>query len=802
MFRNYLNISIRNFFRQKQNSLINLSGLALGITVSLFIFLYIKAEISYEKSYPEHHLIYRLASTTWAKSSPPACEEIQKYIPQIKNGGRLALLQGISNILVIENQHYPVRNGYFADQSILDIFSRKVLSGDPGNSLTRPFTMVLTKSLASTLFGDINPVGKSIKFAIGKIEEAPQLEITAVIEDFPKNSHLKIEYLVSMPTFYKYTDESWTQSRTWMVMYTYLTFKNLRDVETAKSRLYDFQVHFLVNDQFKEENIHSSGNFYQLHPISGIHLTSHREQEMGANSDIRYVYIFGGLGVLIILVASANFINIYITQSLKRSKEVGIRKVTGAYKGQLIRQFIFEAYLYSIVAAVIALILCILLLPLFNNITNLYFNINELVSIDHMMILVLLILIVGILSGGYPAVFISGFKITDAFKMNQLPRSSLSLSRKVLIVFQFMIAIFMIISSIAIYQQLQYFRNRDLGFDKENVMTVYTYGEFNYAFLSSRSYIYNRLLEHPGIEKVGATSNLMGNIQSVEFLLPDGREYDRDNLKMMRFFRSDEGFIPTMNLQLIAGRNFDPVKDSSAAFIINEATMRALELDDPVGTLATNTAFGTRGEIVGVMKDFNFASLHEEIEPLVLTYRPEWASTLVIKIKGDQVKSALKHVEETVKELAPGTLFHYNFIDENLNQLYHSEDKMGTIFKIFAMLAILISCMGLYGIAAYTSELRTKEIGIRKAFGASASNILFMLCKSYFSLILIALVIAIPAANYFITEWMTNFAYHEDLNGWIFLISGILVFVTAVIAVSSKALRAANINPAHSLRFE
>ncbi len=802
MFQNYLITTFRNLFRHKQNSLINLAGLALGITVSLFIFLYIKAEISYEKSYTDHRLTYRLASKSWAKSSPPACEEIQKYIVQIKNGGRLAQLQGISNIIVIEDQHHPVRNGYFADQSIIDIFSRKVLSGDQGNALSRPFTLVLTKSLANTLFGDSNPIGKSIKFAMGKMDEAPLFEITAVIEDFPKNSHLKIDYLVSMPTFYKYLPEEWTQSRTWMVMYTYLLFKNRADVEAINSRLYDFQVHYLVNDNYKEENIHSSGDYYQLHPISDIHLTSHREQEMGANSDISYIYIFGGLAILILLVASANFINIYITQSLKRSKEVGIRKVTGAYKGQLIRQFIFEAYLYTVMAALMALILCGLLLPLFNEITNLNFTLYQLFSIDHLYMLLIVVLVVGILSGGYPAFFISGFKIADAVKINQLPRSSLSLARKVLIVLQFMIAIFMIISSIVIYQQLKYIRNKDLGFDRENIVAVFTYGDFNYQFLSNRSFIYNQLLSHPGIISVGATSNLMGNIQSVEYLLPDGKEFDRSRLKLMRFFRSDEGFIPTMNIELIAGRNFDPVTDSSTAFIINETTARILELEEPVGMMATNTTFGTTGEIVGVMKDFNFASLHQEIEPLVLTYRPEWASTLLVKLSGDQIRQALEYIEKTVKSVAPGTLFHYDFIDANLNQLYSSEDKMSMIFKIFSLLAILISCMGLYGIAAYTSELRTKEIGIRKAFGASSIRILFMLCRSYLSLILIALVIAIPLANYFITEWMRSFAYHTDIGWWIFLLSGLIVLFTALTAVSSRSIRAANINPAHSLRNE
>ena len=802
MLKNYLITTFRNFFRQKQNSLINLAGLALGIIVSLFIFLYINEEISYEKSYPDHQLIYRLASSQWAKSSPPACEEIIKYFPQIKNGGRLTHFQGNTNIMIFDDRHFPVNNGYLADQGIIDIFSRKVITGDRDHALERPYTLVLTESLAETLFGKTDPVGKSVKFAFGRTADAQLFEITAVIEDFPKNSHLKIEHLVSMPTFYKYLPEDWTQSRTWMVMYTYLKFKNQEEVKAAQSGLFDFQLNYLPKDNNQEDIIHKSGNYFELHPIAGIHLTSHREQEMGANSDIHYIYIFGGLAFMIILVASANFINIYITQSLKRSKEVGIRKVTGAFKGQLIRQFIFEAYIYTIMAVLIALLLCGLLLPVFNNITNLNFTIKQLLSLDHLYMILILVLIVGILSGGYPAFFISGFKIADAVKINQIPRSSLSLSRKVLIILQFMIAIFMIISTIVIYKQLKYMRNKDLGFDKENIVAVYTYGDFNYKFLSNRSFIYDQLLSHPGILQVGATSNLMGNIQSVEFLLPDGREYDRNIKGVMRFFRSDDKFIPAMNIELVAGRNFNPVSDSSGAFIINETTARALDLDDPVGTMATNITFGTHGPIVGVMKDFNFASLHQQIEPLVLTYDPERASTLVVKLSGKNTRETLNNIEKTIQEIAPGTLFHYDYIDERLNNLYISEDKMGTIFKIFSVLAILISCMGLYGIAAYTSELRTKEIGIRKAFGASAIRILFMLCRSYLSLIFIALVIAIPLANYFITEWMRGFAFQTDIGWWIFLFSGGLVLITALLAVTTRSIHAANTNPAHSLRFE
>jgi putative ABC transport system permease protein len=359
----------------------------------------------------------------------------------------------------------------------------------------------------------------------------------------------------------------------------------------------------------------------------------------------------------------------------------------------------------------------------------------------------------------------------------------------------------MISSTLIISSQLEYFRNKDLGFDKDHVIAVHTYGDFGGAFLNNREYIYNELKKHPGIVQTGATTNLIGSISSVEFLLPEGMEYEFDN-DFMRFSRCDEGFIPTLGIEIIDGRNFNPITDSSGAFIVNEKVVEMLGLEEPVGTMAMNTAFRSRGQIVGVMKDFNFASLHNEIEPLVLSYRPEWSGTLVAKLSGDQIKESVSYIESIVKNVAPGSLFAYEFLDESLNNLYLSEDKMSKIFKIFSFLAIFISCMGLYGLAAYSAELRTKEIGIRKAFGASILKILVLLSKVYVILVLIAFAIAIPVSNYFVTEWPKNFAYRTRVEWWTFVISGILVGFIALIAVSGKSIHAARGNPSQALRAE
>jgi len=632
MLRNYILIGLRHILRQKGNSIINLSGLALGLSVSLFIVQYIHSELQFEKEYPNYQNIYRLASGRWAKSSPPAAEAIKEYFPEINESGRLALFRGGSNIVVINGSHHPVNNGYYSDPSILRIFERKLLHGSEEDQLKRPFTIVLTSTLANTLFKDRNPVGESIIFAFGSLQNARQYEITGVIEDFPKNSHLKMEYLVSMSTFTEHYPEGWANSRTWKVTYTYVSFTRQIDYENVQSKIVEFQYDHQVTDRYTRENLDEYGDYFELQPITDIHLKSHREQEMGPNSHMRYIYIFGGLAVLIIMVASANFINIFVTQALKRSREVGIRKVTGAYRTQLITQFMLEAFLHACISTIIAILLCILALPLFNEIANQNFSYYDFLQKEYLLAILILIAGVTLLSGGYPSIFISGFKAAESIKINQLPRSSLSNARKALIVFQFIIAIFMISSTLIISDQLEFFRTKDLGFEKDHVITVGTYGDFNNEFHQRKEYVYQEMKRHPGILEVGATSNLIGNISSVEFLLPDGMEYTFGRESFMRFFRSDEGFIPTMGIELVEGRNFNPVTDSSGAFIINEKVVEMLGLDNPVGTPATNTALGTKGTIVGIMKDFNFASLHNEIEPLAICVNTNVIRYAIIRI--------------------------------------------------------------------------------------------------------------------------------------------------------------------------
>jgi putative ABC transport system permease protein len=692
--------------------------------------------------------------------------------------------------------------GFFSDNSAFEIFDIDIIKGDQQTPLERPNTMVLSKSTAQTIFGDSEAVGKTIELT-GFGERPLDFEITAIMEDFPVNSHLDFTYLISMPTLYNLLPDNWTSSRTWKAMYTYVLFRDDADMQDVNAKLREFQYNYL-DDILEPERIDEIGDFVELHPITDIHLNSHREQEMGPNSDKSYIYIFSALAVLIILIASANFINIFTSQAIKRLREIGIRKVLGAYRTQLARQFLGESFLLTIFAALIALVLCSAVLPVFNDLSSLNLQAADIFSGRFILMMLSLVVIVGLISGAYPALLLSRMHAVNAFKGDKLPGSTINFVRKGLIILQFGISAFMIISTVIIAQQMNYIRTRDLGFTHEGVVSVRVYGDVQGEVVNNRETIKNSLLAHHAISSVAATSDLMGHISSVEFLLPDGLEYQKF-MPEMRFVRTDESFIETMGIELLEGSSFPNVAlpDSVTYFIVNEKVVEGWQMEEsPIGMMAQNMAMGTRGEIVGVMKNFNFASLREEIEPLVIQYQPSWVGNLLVRIEGESVKSAIAHIEKTIKEISPGSLFSYKFLDDTLAELYWSEQNMTRIFQLFSILAIIISCMGLFGLASYSSRLRIKEIGIRKAFGASIPKIIFLLSRNYLKLIGIAFLIAIPVSNYFLSEWLENFAFRIDISWWVFLLAGIVVIAIGFSAIIGQSLKAAHANPVDSLRIE
>ena len=792
MITNYFKIAFRNLIKQKAYSLFNLLGLALGISCGLLLTLHIKEELSYEKDFPKHDRIYRVVTTEWSKSSPPLAGEMIKFFPEIKSIVRFADRGTRVANSAIDRQ--AEISGYFADSSVVEVFDLKRVAGNPKQALSEPNTIVLTKSTAQKFYGKQDPVGKKMKF--GKEE----LWVKGVVEDLPENSHLKFDYLASMPTFYLNVPPDWTSNRGWMFGWTYVLFNNNADVKKAQARLKDFFLKYYEAVSDEKDRI-AQAESIRLQPLTDIHLKSNLIQEMGANSSIIYIYIFIAVELLILIAACVNFINLFTTLALKRFKEVGIRKVLGARKLQLVAQFLGEAFILTFLAGIVAVVIYFIALPFYNNISGRDVSVSEIFHPVNLLIIAGIIVFVGFVSGLFPALFISRFEPVDSLKANKLPASSANFLRKSLIVFQFAVSGFLIISTVLVNQQMHLFQNKQLGFDKEQVLVVKLYGDFAEKVISHPEVLKTEILKNPDILAVGKSSNLIGDDLSVESVTPvspaAGKEYPS-----VRVIRVDENYLNVLNIKLKEGRKFSSEFNDSASFIINEKAAQALELKHPAGAQIVNNTFNLKGKVIGVIKDYNFASLHSQIEPLVLEYKPEWTGNLLVKIRAGKTAETINFLQHSIEKISPNTLFSYSFLDNKIAGLYKKEDTMSAILKVFSVLAIIISCLGLFGLAAFATETRTKEIGIRKVIGASVGNLIQLLSANFILLVLAGNIIAWPLAWYAIHAWLQEFTYKIDISYSVFFMSAFITIIVAVFTIGYQCIKTANMNPVNSLRTE
>jgi putative ABC transport system permease protein len=768
----------------------------------------VKEELSYDRSWPKADHIYRITnegldegSLHWAVVSPLHALEIGEEIPEIELATRLAYRY--SNVLSYtpkggESRRFEEKGGFFSDPATIEVFDLKFIKGNPKNALEDVNTIVLTKSMAERYFGDEDPMGKTIS---DDSAQAPY-KVTGVIEDVLFNTHWKFDYLLSMSTMYKTMKErgaeDWMVSRGWAWFYTYVLIHETQTVDAVRAKMPDFTARFYQEFGTREEI--SARTKQHLQPITDIHLHSRLEQEMGPNSNIIYVYVFACVALFILLIAGVNFINIATAQAFKRMKEVGVRKVLGAYRHQLQKQFLGESYIMSMIAAAFALVIFDITLPFYNQLAGKDLSFVRVLTPENIGFLVLIIVLVGTLAGLYPAFFMSKFKPANTLKNLRDPRSSVTVIRKGLVIFQFVISIFMIFSTITIYRQLELFQNMNLGFEKDKLVAIDLYGGLRRNILQNTEVLRTEFLRNAAIAGVTVISTLPGDRFSVENLRPEGTPEDKD-LPSMRYLRVDENFLEILNIQLKDGRNFIRRAEYKPEFILNETAVQALELKEPVGKMGSNFR-GTNAEIVGVVKDFNFASLHNTIEPLVLEYNPAWTGYLLVKFQGNNTADVLEFLEMKAKEIAPETLFMYTFVDEHLNRLYEGEDRVNDIFQAFSLLAIFISCLGLFGLSAYSAEIRTKEIGVRKVVGATVTNIVVLLTKEFTKWVLISAVIAWPLAYFAMNSWLQNFAYRIDIDVWAFILSGVVAIGVAILTVSYQSIKAAIANPIDSLRYE
>ena len=793
MLKNFFKVASRNLFRQKAYSLLNLFGLSLGIFCGLLLTLHIREELSYERNFPKHDLIYRMVTTEWSKSSPPLAGEMMKYFPEIKSTARLSDA-GTSVLNTVDGKKGECK-GYFADSTFVGMFDLKAVAGNPVHALADPYSIVITRSMARRFFGSKDPIGQKMVS-----DNKYDTWVGAVIEDLPPNTHLKFDYLSSMVVFYKFTPAKWTDNRGWMFGWTYVQFRDKEGEKRAEKRMKDFWTKYWETDADKAE-VAAIGATQRFQPLTDIHLKSDLIQEMGPNSSIIYIYIFIAIEVLILVIACINFINLFTTQSLKRLKEVAVRKILGAQRIQLVLQFLGEAFLLTILAGLVAIMLYQLALPFYNSLTGRQITARELLHPDNLLIIGCIVLCTGLLSGLFPALFIAGFAPAASLKGNKLPKSPASLLRKSLVVFQFVTASFLIIATVLVYQQMDLFHNKQLGFDKDQVMVVRLYGNLKDKLLAHPELIKNEFLSNPDILAVGRSTNVIGDDLSVESVTPvdatPGKDYPS-----VRVFRVDDHYLDVLSIPLKEGRNFSRAYKDSAAFIMNETAVRILGLKNPVGTNVVNNTMGLKGKVIGIVKDFHFASLHNQIEPLVLEYRPEWTENLLVKIRAGKTIAATDFLRAALAKIEPDALFNYGFLDDKITGLYKKEDNMSVLLKVFSVFSILISCLGLFGLAAHAADTRTKEIGIRKVIGASVANLIQLLSRDFIGLVLIGNLVAWPFAWWAVHKWLQDFTYKIEIRWPVFALSFVITLFIAVLTIGFRCLKTARTNPVCSLRSE
>lgn len=797
MLKNYLKISLRTLKRQKVFALINIVGLAVALACCLLILFHVKDELSYEQGFSKADQLHRVTTLSqygdtsihWAPGSPPLGPMIAAEVPEINHFARFRRIP--STVLSFTPGQGDVKRfrepgGFYADAAALELFDLTFLQGDSQTALEAVDAVVLTASMAARYFGADNPIGKTLSSDVaGRL-----YQITGIIEDIPANTHLQFDFLVSMATWYQLRDERYLNSRTWKALYTYVLLDERYEKTAVESKIEDFRIRSFHRELPERKEM------FLLQPIVDIHLHSKLEYELGPNSDIAYIYIFAMSGVLLLLIAVINFVNLTTAKALRRLREVGIRKAIGAHRTQLVHQFLEESFLHMLLASGLALMLFGLALPFYNTLSGKQFTFMEVLSLENVALVFVIVLVTGLCAGLYPAFFISRFGPVQALKEQKTPGSSASMLKKGLVVFQFAITVFLICCTITIYKQLVFLQEKDLGFDQEQLIAVELYGD---DVLNNIEALKWEILKQAAITHVSVASDLPGDPISVDHFRPKSIS-EAVGLPLVTLAWADEHFLETMGIQLKEGRTFRPPKGEEEQFLISETAVEVLGLANPVGQKAGG--YPPDGEIVGVFSDFHYASLHNVIEPLVLIYKPNAMPYLLVRFESVSTPEVLTYIEEQIKAVSPNYFFDYTFVDDKLSQLYVFEDRLEVIFQFFSGIALLIACLGLFGLSVFAAELRRKELGIRKVLGASVLGINGLFSKEFMTLVVVANVVAWPLAYFALRAWLQGFAYRLEVEVTTFVVAALVSVLIALLTISYQSVKAARANPIDSLMYE
>jgi len=809
MLKNYFIIAWRHLKSKKFYSLINILGLAVGIFCCILIFLYVQDELSYDQFNKKADRIYRIAANIKfgghdfhnATGPAPMAFTLKKDYPEVKQVVRFRDYG--SYMVKYKDQAYKEDNVIYADSTLFDVFTFHFVHGNPQTALTSPNSVVITQETAEKYFGTDAAVGKTLRF-----DNRSDMEVTGVVKSLPHNSHFHFSIYISMSSLKDSRKPNWLSNN----YNTYVVLAKGADPDAFENKIntqvlqkYVMPQAYKVLDVTKEQ-MEASGNKveYFLQPLTDIHLYSHLTAELGVNGNIQYVYLFSAIAFFVLLIACINFMNLSTARSAGRAQEVGVRKVLGSGRSQLMGQFLFESILLSIIAFLIAIAGAQIAIPYFNQLSGKNFGISVLANPELLLFLILAVFIIGLLAGIYPAFFLSSFQPVKVLKGKIARGAKSGTLRSVLVVVQFAISIILIIGTVVIYQQMQYIQKKNLGYKKDQVLIL----ENAYALGNNLPVFKENMKRNPHVTNATITSYLPVPSSRSDTPFYTGAQMTNDNSVSMQYWRVDYDYIPTMKMDIVKGRNFSrDMPTDSSALIINQKAADLFGFKNPIGKEVRSMngivpgAGYTAYHIIGVVKNFNYESLRQNIGALCMQLGRS-RGLVAVRFDAASSSSIIQKVRTEWNKLAPGAPFNYTFMNSSFDSVYRAENHVGKIVAIFSVLAIFIACLGLFAMAAYTAEQRTKEIGVRKVLGATVLDIIKLLSTDYVKLVLVGFAVALPLTWYSMHEWLQEFAYQTDLSIWVFIGAGLTTLLVALFTVSWQSIRAALINPVNSLRSE
>lgn len=786
MLKNYLKIALRTIARHKAYSFINIFGLAIGMASSILILLWVQNELSYDRFNEHADQTYRIVADASGFKAAVNCagmpEGLQAEMPVIRNTVRLSHQN--TSLFAVGTQKFVEKEGFFVDSTFFDVFSYPLIRGDRRTALLAPDAVVISEDMARKYFGKEDPMGKIIQR-----DNWNNLRVTGVLANVPSNSHLHFNYLLSLSAWANDRD---IKTRTWdnFNFYSYVVLDKHFDPTPAALAKLDQQIDNIYTKHEKNLKVK-----FHLQPLTAIHLYSNGYQvDLSGHGNVQYVNIFFIVAIFILAVACINFMNLATARSARRAKEVGLRKVVGAVRGQLVWQFLGESMLISFFALLMAVVLVYLALPSFNYLAGKTLSIN-LWDGKLLLMIVGIAAATGLISGSYPALFLSGFQPVKVLKGNLRTLGGNRIFRNGLVVMQFVVSIVLLVGTFVVYRQLTYIKERNMGFDRENVIYLSMEGKL----WDNRQAFRAELAQNSLTSEFSVVSDLPDNlITGTENVDWPGK--DPKSQIIIPSMAVSESFFDMMHMKLLAGRAFSSsFTADSSNFILNEKAVHVMGMTVQNAVGQQIKWQDNKGTVIGVVQDFNFKPIQQAIEPLVMGLN-KWGNIVMVRARPGTTEATVKALEKMTKQLNPAYPFTYNFLDQTLAKLYTGEQQMGKIFNLFAVLAIFISCLGLYGLSAYMAEQRTKEIGVRKVLGASLFNIVRLLSSDFTRLIIVAMIIAIPLSWWAVNSWLQGFAYHVKMGWVIFILAPLTALVIAWITVSYESVRAAIVNPSKSLR--